>query len=268
MTAQAPDWSQYEAVVKKNWAYYGPRFERFASGAWISWNWPAFFVTFAWLRYRRLYAWSWLYFFLFSTPFLIFVLVVTKAGDACERALEPQSSDIAEATVLGLMVLGWIVPPLVANRIYYVHVRSLVGALTKWVGTGGIAGPLFLQACVVLLPSMAVASYANYTYRARVSEGISLAGGAKAPVQEYFNNESRLPARIEDVAGTTSGKYVQSLVLGKDGTIKAVFGAGGQRLAGRTVSMVPAKQDGKIASWTCRSEDLPSQCLPAACRGG
>ena len=92
MTAQAPDLSQYEAVVKKNWAYYGPRFERFARGAWISWNWPAFFVTFAWLRYRRLYAWSWLYFFSFSTPFLISVSLLAKAGDACERALEPQGS--------------------------------------------------------------------------------------------------------------------------------------------------------------------------------
>jgi type IV pilus assembly protein PilA len=265
VTAEALDWSQYEAVVEKNWAYYRPRFERFARGGWYAWNWAAFFATFAWLRYRRLYAWSWLYFF-FSMPFLIFVSLVAKSGDACERALEPQGPDVTGMAVFGLMVLGWIVPPLVANRIYYAHVRDMVGAISKWVGTGGFVGSLFLQASVVLLPAMALASYASYLYRAKVSEGISLAASAKAPVQEYFNDQSRLPAKIEEVVGTTSGKYVQSLVLGKDGTIKAVFGAGGQRLAGHTVSMVPAKQDGKIASWTCRSDDLPNQCLPAACR--
>ena len=69
MTETATDWSQYEAIVEKRWQYYRPRFERFARGGWLSWNWAAFFGTLAWLRYRRLYAWSWLYFFV-STPFL------------------------------------------------------------------------------------------------------------------------------------------------------------------------------------------------------
>jgi hypothetical protein len=61
------DWSKYEAVVHKRWQYYAPRFEKFARGGWLSWNWPAFVATLAWLRYRKLYAWSWALFLRFDT---------------------------------------------------------------------------------------------------------------------------------------------------------------------------------------------------------
>jgi type IV pilus assembly protein PilA len=260
------DWSKYEAVVGKRWNYYRPRFEKFARGGWLSWNWAALFGTLAWLRYRRMYAWSWAYFFV-STPFLLAVLLIfTSASDACERALDPTPAQTGGLIVLALLALGWIVPPLMANRLYYNRIHSIAAQPDPVMSTGGIAGALALQALVLIGAAVAGPSYANYIYRSMVSEGVMLGAAAKAPIEEYVKERNRLPARIEDVAGNTSGKYVDRLVLESDGTIRATFGEKGKKLSGRSVLFVPVKKDGQITAWTCRSADLPDRCLPASCR--
>ena len=266
MTDTTTDWSQYEAIVGKRWYYYRPRFERFARGGWLSWNWAAFFGTLAWLRYRRLYACSWLYFFV-STPFLLSIVMLVATGtDACERELAGQTYDVAPIAVFAVAALGWILPPLVADRIYFGHVRAMLGEISKYTGTRGYAGALFLQLCVLLGPVLVLPGYSSYIYRSMVSEGASLAGAAKTPVAEYFSDHKRLPARIEEVASMTSGKYVGQLKLERDGTIRAIFGAGGRKLSGHSISMIPTIRDGRIVEWACRSDDLPDKCLPGSCR--
>jgi type IV pilus assembly protein PilA len=263
------DWSQYEAIVEKRWNHYKPRFERFARGGWLSWNWAAFFGTLAWFRYRKLHVWTGIYFFV-SMPMLYAFLTFQSTGDACERALDPGAGSLPGLVVLCLIALAWIVPPLFADRIYYNHVRGQVDQTKahadSGTSTGGITSTLVLQAFIFVGTVRTAASYGTYIYRSMASEGVSLAAGAKTPVQEYFNDHGRLPSRIEEVTDRISGKYVRSLALGQDGSVKAVFGEGGKKLAGRSVSMVPARKDGKIVEWSCRSEDLPNRCLPASCR--
>ena len=85
-------------------------------------------------------------------------------------------------------------------------------------------------------------------------------------LQEYLNEHRRLPARIEEVAGEVSGKYVDRLVLESDGTIRVIFGDKARKLSGHSVSFVPDNEDGRIVDWVCRSNDLPDQCLPSHCR--
>ena len=262
------DWSKYEAVVAKRWQYYAPRFERFARGQWLSWNWAAFVATLAWLRYRKLYAWSWAYFFV-STPFLLALsLMVVLGGDDCERALDPAPSSVADLIVLALpfLFLQWILPPLVANRLYFNHVRTLIGKTKRATGTGGYIGALALQALVLIGAAVIVPNYAMYAYRAMAHEGVLLAAGPTAPLQEYQNEHRRLPARIDEVTGKVSGEYVNRLVLESDGTIRAIFGDRARKLSGHSVSFVPENKDGRIVDWVCRSNDLPDQCLPDRCR--
>jgi hypothetical protein len=259
------DWSKYQAVVDKRWQYYAPRFERFARGGWLSWNWPAFFATFAWLRYRKLYRWSWAYFFV-STPVLLALFFVVLGGDACERALDPVPSTVAGATVLALLCLGWILPPLVANRLYFEHVQALIAKGDGGGTSRGFVGALALQAMVVILPAVAMPSYAAYRYRAMVSDALLLAGAAKVGLQDYLDEHQLLPTRIDEVTKAVSNKYVDRLVLESDGTIRAIFGDGSEKLSGHSVSWVPEKKDGRIVEWVCRSKDLPVQCLPFPCR--
>lgn len=258
--------SNYESTVGKRWGYYRPRFERFAAGGWLSWNWAAFFGTLAWLRYRGLHAWSWAYFFI-STPFLLaLMLVAMSASDACERALAEATGSLAGLVMAALLVLGWFVPPLFANRLYFAHVRSLAERPGAKSGTGRIAGALALQAFVLLGAAIAAPGYGNYLYRARVSEGVALAAAARGAIEAYVKEHQRLPARIEEVVGNTSGRYVERIALDPDGTVRAIFGEKGGKLAGRSVEFAPQKKDGEIAGWTCLSRDLPQRCLPAACR--
>ena len=259
------DWSKYEAAVHKRWQYYAPRFEKFARGGWLSWNWPAFVATLAWLRYRKLYAWSWAYFFV-STPFLLAVLMVVFVGDRCERALDPTPSSVAGLTVLALLCLGWILPPLVANHLYFKHVEAVVEKPDGASSTGGYFGALALQALLLIGVTVTVPSYAHYVYRSMVSEGVLLAATAKVSLQEYLNEHRRLPARIDEVTSNVSSKYVDRLVLESDGTIRAIFGDKGKKLSGHSVAFVPEIKNGRIVDWVCRSNDLPVQCLPPSCR--
>jgi len=262
------DWSKYEAVVAKRWQYYAPRFERFARGEWLSWNWAAFVATLAWLRYRKLYAWSWAYFFV-STPFLLAVsLMVVLGGDDCERALDPAPSSVAglTVTVLALIFLQWVLPPLVADSLYFNHVRTLIGKTKRATGTGGYIGALALQALVLIGAAVIVPNSAMYGYRIMADESVSLAAGPKVHLQEYLNEHQRLPARIEEVTGEVSGKYVDRLVLESDGTIRAIFGDKARKLSGHSMSFIPEIKDGRIVDWVCRSNDLPDQCLPSRCR--
>ncbi len=260
------DWSKYEAVVHKRWQYYAPRFERFARGQWLSWNWAAFIATLAWLRYRKLYAWSWAYFFV-STPFLLALsLMVVPGGDHCERALDPIPSSTIALMVLPLLCLQWILAPLVANPLYFRHVRTKIGKTKRATGTGGYIGALALQALVVIGGIVVGAGHSNKVYYSMADEGVSLAAAATVPLQEYQNEHRRLPARIDEVTGKVAGRYVDRLVLEADGTIRAIFGDRARKLSGHSVSFVPENEDGRIVDWVCRSNDLPDQCLRSHCR--
>jgi type IV pilus assembly protein PilA len=267
----APEWSQHEAIVEQRWDYYRARFERFAAGAWLSWNWAAFFATFAWLRYRRMPGWSWAYLGVSSPALLAYLIVWQAAGsDACMRAIEPGNA--TPAVLLGLLLLGWIIPPLFANRLYFAHVRSVLqreveGKPDVPVGVKqGYWGNLAVQVLPVFFVAVWAPSYGNYITRAKVAEGISMASALKTPVAEYLADQGRLPSRAEDVAAATRGKFVSALSIQADGTIRAVFGDHVHKLSGRSVLVVPTIQGRTVSEWTCRSNDLPDQCLPVACR--
>ncbi len=260
------EWPRYEALVAKRWEYYRPRFERFARGERLSWNWAAFVATLAWLRYRRLYGWSWVYFFV-STPFLLAVFFVgVLAGDSCERALDPTPGRIVGLTVLTLLCLGWILPPLVADYLYFMHVQASIGKNAGGTRTGGAVGALAMQALVLIGSAVAAPGYAVYTHRAMVAEGLLLAGAAKVAIQEYLSEHQRLPARIDEVTKEVSNRHGDRLVVESDGTIKVIFGDRSRKLSGHSVSFVPEKKDGRIVDWVCGSKDLPDRCLPAGCR--
>jgi hypothetical protein len=266
-------WSAYETIVEKRRDYYLARFRRFAQGGSLSWNWAALFATFAWLRYRKMYGWSWAYFFV-STP-VLFTLAFGHAvgGDQCARALADYHIEYRLLGFILIGLIGWILPPLFANRIYFSHVRALVAkttaavveprevdqTLTKRYGTGGFVGALIVQIAIVLGSAVLIPSYANYSLRLRVAEGIVAVEGAR----EHMKIHGRTPVRPEEVG---AGRYVSRIEFPADGTIKAVFGAAAKALNGRSVLLVPHRTRGAL-EWTCRSDDLPNACLPSACRG-
>ncbi len=108
---------------------YVQRFRRFdkAGGIRPGWHWPAFFVTFPWLFFRRMYLVSALYFF------LTIILSAFTKGSALETAppeslaqlfSEMSSQDIA--LIFGSIILFTIVPAILADSVYWWHANRMI----------------------------------------------------------------------------------------------------------------------------------------------
>ncbi len=138
--------------------------------------------------------------------------MVVAGDDHCERALDPIPSSTIALMVLPLLCLQWILAPLVANRLYFNHVRTKIGKTKRATGTGGYIGALALQALVVI-GGMTAGANTNYAYRIMADEGVVMAAAAKLPLRDYLNEHRRLPARMDEVMGKVSGTYVDRLVL-------------------------------------------------------
>lgn len=259
------DWTPYEALVGRRWPAYRKPFQRFAKGGWISWNWAALFGTLAWLCYRRLTLWSWLY-VPFSTPALLIALALSMGTtDACEIALNP-SSGLIIPVLLSLLALSWIVPPLIANRLYYQRVRTLVRKAATPNGPGSVLGAHFLSLLLLAIAVTGTPMMGTYRLRSIVGETLNLAKPARLALQLHLEEHGSLPDSIDALQVPTSSEYIQRLELSADGTLRAVFGGGEPILTGYSLKLTPKLSENRIAEWSCASPDLPNQCLPSQCR--
>ena len=153
---------------------------------------------------------------------------------------------------------------------------------------------MIVVAIIGILAAIAIPAYQNYTIRAQVSEGMTLAAAAKAAVAETYLNTGVAPAnRLE--AGMTAnstdtyGKYVSAVDV-VNGVISIEYNGAdvNQPIAGNFVDLVPYVTDDDSVTWVCGgldlgsvaappgavemgdtgsgAADLPSTYLPAACR--
>ncbi|MCW5155901.1 pilin, partial [Burkholderia cenocepacia] len=91
-------------------------------------------------------------------------------------------------------------------------------------------------AIVGILAAVALPAYQDYTIRAQVAEGLSLADGAKVVVAEYQDHHGSLPADGTAAGYSVStGKYVTGTAIA-NGIITATFGwAANSNLANATI---------------------------------
>jgi type IV pilus assembly protein PilA len=128
---------------------------------------------------------------------------------------------------------------------------------------------VILLACILpflfvggILAAIAIPAYQDYSVRAQVSEGLSLAAGAKAAVAEAFGNTGSAPAdRV--AAGMsadptdTSGPYVESVDVAA-GTIIVSYGGGASSMiAGRLLALQPYVLDRDVV-WRCGGAPAPA----------
>lgn len=129
-------------------------------------------------------------------------------------------------------------------------------------------------AIVGILAAVALPAYQDYTIRAQVTEGISLASGAKAAVSEFHSNKGAFPADNGE-AGLTEdgavGKFVTGVVV-DNGVITATFG--GQANANlsdtpETIVLTPSVTDAGNLQWSCGGSMVggdKEKYLPSSCR--
>jgi type IV pilus assembly protein PilA len=120
-------------------------------------------------------------------------------------------------------------------------------------------------AIVGILAAVALPAYQDYTIRAQVTEGMALAGGAKAVVAEFHANAGVFPSdgAVAGYSGAV-GKYVSGVAIA-DGVITATFGSGANaNLTGETLMLSPTEETTGNLSWACTSS-ADQKYIPKSC---
>jgi len=128
---------------------------------------------------------------------------------------------------------------------------------------------MIVVAIIAILAAIALPAYQDYLVRAQVSEGISLATGARAAVWDFVSQKGRMPPNNPSAGLPTStsilGKYVVS-VDATGGIIAVAYGGqANAAITGKILQLSPFTHGGSI-EWTCRSATLSGKYLPTTCR--
>ena len=129
---------------------------------------------------------------------------------------------------------------------------------------------MIVVAIIGILAAVAIPAYLDYTVRAQISEGLTVASGAKVAVTEYYQDRGAFPsdnteAGLEAAANIT-GKFVAS--VGAAGNVITITYGNDANfvITGQTVTLSAADNLGSVA-WICASGGVvQDKHLPAACR--
>ena len=131
---------------------------------------------------------------------------------------------------------------------------------------------MIVVAIIAILAAIAIPAYQDYLIRAQITEGMSLASGAKAAVWDYVSNTGQFPPSNQSAGLATNtsitGSYVSSVDV-TDGVIKVLFQGPKANShisdSSKYLALSPISHAGSIA-WTCTSSTLESKYLPTSCR--
>ena len=124
---------------------------------------------------------------------------------------------------------------------------------------------MIVVAIVGILAAIAIPAYQDYTIRARVTEGLSLASSAKMAVSETAITNNELPSTqaMTGYVSPAATTNVSSIAIGANGVITITYT---QAAGNGTIIMTPALQTNGDVTWTCTGGSLLTKYRPASCR--
>lgn len=124
---------------------------------------------------------------------------------------------------------------------------------------------MIVVAIIGILAAIAIPAYQSYTKRSHVSEGLSLASGAKAAVTEYYSSQGVWPTSNAQagISNTITGNAVRSVVVTNSGTITVTYNTKVE--AGNTVVLKGTAGNGGV-TWACTTGTVSANLRPSNCR--
>lgn len=134
---------------------------------------------------------------------------------------------------------------------------------------------MIVIAIIGILAAIALPAYQDYTKRSRVSEGLSLAGGVKSALTEYYASNNEWPEDNEKAgvapANNIKGNAVESVTVSREGsgaTSKGVITVAFNNKVDSGKNLI-MKGEGNAAGsvkWTCTDGSLDKKYRPSECR--
>ncbi|MGY4831777.1 pilin [Sphaerotilaceae bacterium SBD11-9] len=140
---------------------------------------------------------------------------------------------------------------------------------------------MIVVAIIGILAAVALPAYSDYQVRAQVSEAMSLTGGLKSSVADYFAASGAWPVANQNAvcgdsttSGCTSaaadnkGNYVDQITV-TNGTLEVRMGnkANGA-IAGKFLALQPALDSASNISWVCGRASVPTGASTTAITTG
>jgi type IV pilus assembly protein PilA len=121
-------------------------------------------------------------------------------------------------------------------------------------------------AIVGILSAVALPAYQSYTIRTQVSEGMSLASGAKPIVVDYYQNNGSFPDFSSDANYPgADGKYVTEVSIAS-GIVTVTFGGNSNvTISSGTLTFTPSVGSGGVIQWACAGSTSVSKYVPSSC---
>ena len=125
---------------------------------------------------------------------------------------------------------------------------------------------MIVIAIIGILAAIALPAYQDYTKRARVGEALSLAGGAKTAVTEFYSSNNAWPtdnaaAGLPSASAITGNTVTQVAVDAGKITVTV----NGKVASGTTLILSPSAAAGSV-TWDCKAGTLDAKYRPSECR--
>lgn len=152
---------------------------------------------------------------------------------------------------------------------------------------------MIVVAIIGILAAVALPAYQDYTVRAQVAEGPTLAGGLKAAVADYYSAKGEFPntnalaingtATGTAAASDNQGSYVSQIAVTNGGVIAITYGNKVNKdIKDKILTLSPALDAAKNITWICgtaavpsgvtkdsnasATTDIPTKYLPTSCK--